>query len=147
MSTIRQIQANQLNATQSTGPRSIEGKAVVSMNALKSGLDAKSVIIRGESSADFATLTTQYYDRWLPTTPEQRALVDALIAGEWLNRRYLRLETQLWEDCMPREERFRPNVFLSQALTSGDHFFDKVARLKNSAAPQLPHRPPRLSTV
>jgi len=69
MSTIRQIQANQLNAQQSTGPRSVEGKAVVSMNALQSGLDAKSVIIRGESSADFETLTTQYYDRWLPPLP------------------------------------------------------------------------------
>ena len=71
--------------------------------------------------------------RLIPATPEQRALVDALIAGEWLNRRYLRLEAHLWEACMPSEDRLRPGTFLCQALKSGDHLFDKLARHKNSA--------------
>ena len=41
--------ANQRNAQNSTGPSSVEGKAASRMNALKSGLYAKSLVIRGES--------------------------------------------------------------------------------------------------
>ena len=49
MSSLRQIEANRLNSQKSTGPRSAEGKAAASMNALKSGIDAQSNIIRGEN--------------------------------------------------------------------------------------------------
>jgi hypothetical protein len=134
MTTIRQIQANRLNAQHSTGPRSVEGKAVVSMNALQSGLDAKSVLIRGENPAELEALTTTYYNRWSPATPEQCALIDILIASEWLNRRYLRLEAQLWEDCMPDESTFKPKTFLARALGTGGALFDRVTRHQNAVA-------------
>jgi hypothetical protein len=39
MSTEAQINANRLNAQKSTGPRTPEGKAASSLNALKSGPD------------------------------------------------------------------------------------------------------------
>jgi hypothetical protein len=133
MSTIRQIQANQQNAQRSTGPRTVEGKAIISRNALKSGIDAKSILIVGETSADLEALQAEYFGRWLPTTPEQRALVDSLVENEWLMRRYRRLETHLWNDCMPDQSRFRKNAYLSQALISGEQLFDRVVRHKNSA--------------
>lgn len=40
MASIRQIEANRLNAKKSTGPRTAEGKSRSRMNALKSGIDA-----------------------------------------------------------------------------------------------------------
>ena len=52
MATIQQIEANRLNAQKSTGPRSVEGKAVSCFNATKTGIDAKSQIIRGEDPAN-----------------------------------------------------------------------------------------------
>jgi hypothetical protein len=63
MATIKQIEANRLNAQKSTGPRSTEGKAVTSMNALKSGIDAQSHIIRGEDHAQLQTLAAEYLER------------------------------------------------------------------------------------
>jgi hypothetical protein len=79
MATIPQIEANRLNAQKSTGPRSVEGKAVSCFNATKTGIDAKSQIVRGEDPADLQTLTAEYRERWQPASPEQRLLVDTLI--------------------------------------------------------------------
>jgi hypothetical protein len=133
MSTIRQIQANQGNAAHSTGPRSVEGKAIVSSNALKSGIDARTLVIPGESPLAFEILKDEYHHRWCPTTPEQRALVDALIAAEWLNRRYLRLETQLWQNGIPSDDGAQPGLELARAFQSGGTLFDRVNRHKNAA--------------
>ena len=97
MASHRQIEANRLNAQKSTGPRSPEGKSRSSMNALKSGIDANSQVIRGELFTDLEALKTEYYGRFHPTTPETRMLVDALIDAEWLLRRFRAVETHLWE--------------------------------------------------
>ena len=97
MASQKQTEANRLNSQNSTGPRSPEGKSASRMNALKSGIDAKSQVIRGEKAANLETLKTEYHDRFHPTTPEQRMLVDTLIDCEWLLRRFRAIETQLWE--------------------------------------------------
>jgi hypothetical protein len=96
MITIRQFEANRLNAQKSTGPRSAEGKAAVRFNALKTGIHAQSQVIPGEDPAALTLLTAEYYDRFQPATPEVRALVDALITAEWLQRRFRTLEAQIW---------------------------------------------------
>ena len=54
MSSRKQIEANRLNAQKSTGPRSVEGKAAIRFNALKTGIDAKSQVIPGEDPAALA---------------------------------------------------------------------------------------------
>jgi uncharacterized protein involved in exopolysaccharide biosynthesis len=97
MASQKQLLANRLNAQKSTGPRSDEGKARSSMNALKTGIDAKTPLIRGEISTALQELTGEYHGRFRPTTPEQRMLVDTLIDCEWLLRRFRAIETQLWE--------------------------------------------------
>ena len=97
MPTQRQIEANRLNALKSTGPRTPEGKARSSMNALKSGLDAESQFVYGEAPEDFAALQQQYLDEFQPATPQERLYVDTLIRNEWLLRRLFRAESQLWE--------------------------------------------------
>lgn len=51
MTTSEKIEANRKNALQSTGPRSLEGKALVSMNAIKHGLTAKHCTIKGFEQA------------------------------------------------------------------------------------------------
>ncbi|MCX6627594.1 MAG: hypothetical protein NTW28_08195 [Candidatus Solibacter sp.] len=96
MSTIRQIEANRRNSQKSTGPTSVTGKAVSSMNALKTGIHAKSLVLPSEKLADLEQLIDEYYQRHHPTSPEARALLDDLIHGEWLKRRLRIAETQLW---------------------------------------------------
>jgi hypothetical protein len=41
MSSLKQQEANRLNAQKSAGPRTLAGKAVSRFNALKSGIDAE----------------------------------------------------------------------------------------------------------
>jgi hypothetical protein len=101
MATKKQLAANRANAQKSTGPRSPEGKARSSMNALKTGIDANSLIIQHESAGRLEALIDEYYDRFHPTTPEQRMLVDTLVDSEWLLRRFRRVEAQLWQQGFP----------------------------------------------
>jgi hypothetical protein len=97
MSTLAQIEANRRNSQKSTGPTSPEGKAASSLNALKSGIHAGSHVIRGEDPVELQALTAEFLLHHRPTDPNQRALVDTLIAAEWTQRRLRRIEAQLWE--------------------------------------------------
>jgi len=93
----KQRAANQRNAQTSSGPSSAEGKAASRMNALKTGLYAKSAVIRGESKEEFDEIVRQYNDQYRPVSPQARVLVDTLIRNTWLLRRYDRIEAELWE--------------------------------------------------
>jgi hypothetical protein len=88
MASERQIEANRKNAEKSTGPKTPDGKATSSQNALKTGLDAKSEVLRCESRPEYDLLIAEYYARFQPAIPEERSLVDDLIEAEWLSRRY-----------------------------------------------------------
>ena len=65
MSSQAQTDANRQNSQKSTGPRSIEGKAASSRNALKTGLFAASETIRGDASRTTPPSKTNT----TPTTP------------------------------------------------------------------------------
>jgi hypothetical protein len=108
MSSQRQIEANRRNAQKSTGPTSATGKAVSSMNALKTGIHAKSLLLPSEKLADLEQLIEEYYNCHSPATPEARALVDENIYAEWLKRRLRAAETQLW--AHDHQERFEPDL-------------------------------------
>src|ERR1019366_9048981 len=97
MSTLRQIEANRRNAQKSTGPTSITGKATSSMNALKTGIHAESLVLRSENLADLDQLIADFYHHHSPTTPDARGLVDDLIYCEWTLRRLRVAETQAWQ--------------------------------------------------
>ena len=97
MASQAQIAANRRNAQKSTGPTSVTGKAVSSMNALKSGIHAKSLVLPSEKLADLEQLIDEYYRRHNPDSPEARLYLDEVIHCEWLLRRYRAAETQMWQ--------------------------------------------------
>ena len=136
MATIQQIEANRLNAQKSTGPRSVEGKAVSCFNALKTGIDAKSQLVRGEDPAELQTLTAEYQERWQSATPEQRLLVDTLIDCEWLLRRLRKAEAQLWECYMQKAEIWKPDPerLLGRAFDRGCDEFSRLQRRIDSTS-------------
>ena len=127
MATLRQIQANRLNAQKSTGPKTPEGKSASSQNALKSGLDAESQFVLGETREDFALLQSEYYDRFAPTTPELRFQVDSLIRNEWMLRRFFRVEPQLWEFHVQLAER-GTGVELGEVFANANPIFMRLER-------------------
>jgi hypothetical protein len=110
MSSQAQIDANRVNAQKSTGPTSPEGKAASSLNALKSGIDAHSHIIRGEDPAELEALTTAFLRQFQPADPNQLALVDTLIAAEWTQRRLRCIEAQLWAWQIERLDKYLPQA-------------------------------------
>jgi hypothetical protein len=128
MSSLKQIEANRLNAQHSTGPRSLEGKVVVRFNALKSGIDAKSQVIRGEDPAALELLTAEYHDRFRPATPEERLLVDTLIHDEWLLRRFRRVDAELFECEMQDAWTPKHDCAAGQAFGRGANTFSRLQR-------------------
>ncbi|MGD0498043.1 MAG: hypothetical protein ABSC23_06370 [Bryobacteraceae bacterium] len=94
MATQAQIQANRLNAMQSTGPTSEAGKAASRFNALKHGMDAKSLTIPGEDPAELEALTLDYHRRFRPDGPLEAFFVETIVKADWDRRRYARIEAQ-----------------------------------------------------
>jgi hypothetical protein len=105
MSTLRQIEANRRNSEKSTGPTSVTGKAASSMNALKTGIHAKSLVLPSEKVADLEQLIDEYYQHHRPASPEARAFLDDLIRCEWTLRRLDTAESQMWQ--YQSDDRFR----------------------------------------
>ena len=95
MATQNQIEANRRNAQHSTGPRTPEGNAASSMNALKSGIHAESSVIPGEDAAALASLTERFYQDCQPQTIIESTLVDNIIRASWLLRRFDRIDAEI----------------------------------------------------
>jgi hypothetical protein len=128
MATIQQIEANRLNAQKSTGPCSVAGKAVSRFNATKTGIDAKSQIVRSEDPADLETLAAEYQERWQPATPEERLLVDTLIYDEWLLRRFRRIDAEILECEMQDAWTPKKDCPAGQAFGRGANTFSRLQR-------------------
>ena len=117
MSTQAQLDANRLNSQKSTGPTSPEGKAVSSLNALKSGIDACSEIIKHEDPAALDALTAAFLLRFHPADDNECSLVDTLVSAEWTQRRLRRVEADLWN--------YRVEC-LDQTLTHGEYIDESI---------------------
>ena len=93
----RQLVANRRNARKSTGPKTPAGKAVSRMNAMKHGLLARQVVVRGlklrESSHEFKTLCRDYYEHLTPVGPLEEMLVGQIATAAWRLRRARTAET------------------------------------------------------
>lgn len=64
MSSQRQIEANRLNAMQSTGPKSDTGKTMVAQNALKHGVFSKKILLDGESKNEYQRIQAEFYNHF-----------------------------------------------------------------------------------
>jgi hypothetical protein len=131
MATPAQIAANRLNAQKSTGPRTAAGKAASSANALKSGIYAQSLIIRGEDPAELEALRDDFYSCHQPESADERALVDTLVHSEWTLRRLRKCEAQLWESaflCINSQQDLQQTP-LSSAFIEAESIFIPLQRV------------------
>src|SRR5579875_137703 len=94
MASPAQIAANRLNSQKSTGP-SPAGLAKTPFNALKTGIDAQSLLIPGEDPAALEALSAAYQLQFLPASPVEQFLVDTLVHADWKLRRLRAREAQL----------------------------------------------------
>ena len=89
--TPRKLEANRRNAQKSTGPKTENGKAVSKLNALKHGLLAQTVVVRGcqikESVNEFKKLCRAFYANLDPDGPLEEMLVGQIVTATWRLRR------------------------------------------------------------
>jgi hypothetical protein len=109
------ILANRLNALKSTGPRTNEGKAAVSQNAVKHGLLAERDVITSESHADFELYRQQILDELSPVSPMESMLAERIVTLSWRLKRAGRFQNQAI-DTLNADQTNDPFKKLTQSL-------------------------------
>ena len=96
MSTPAQIAANIDNATHSTGPRTEEGKARSSQNAIKHGLTSnKSLLLPDEDEEEFRQFEANLKYTYAPANHIEVDLVDDIISIQWRRKRAAAIEARI----------------------------------------------------
>jgi hypothetical protein len=87
---------NRINGQSSTGPRTEEGKAISSKNALKTGLTGRTVLLPTDDAAVFEQHVKAYFDEYQPQGLRERELVQSLAETRWRLNRSFALEAALF---------------------------------------------------
>ena len=90
-----QLAANRANAQHSTGATSEAGKKKVSLNALKTGLTGRQVLLPADDGALYEAMVRDYQNHFLPVGPEETALVQSIVDVRWRLDRFPGLESAL----------------------------------------------------
>jgi hypothetical protein len=115
MTTEAQISANQRNAQKSTGPRTSDGKAAVSQNAVQHGLSARQAIISSESQAEFDLYREQMLAELAPLSPMESMLAERIVTLSWRLKRAGRIQNQVI-DALNADNTSSPLTKLTQSL-------------------------------
>ena len=97
MTSLKQIEANRLNAIKSTGPRTENGKRRSRSNAVRHGLTAETVIAAFENAADYASFEFSVASDYRVTTTTDEILVSRLASVLWRLRRSTSIETGMFQ--------------------------------------------------
>src|SRR5580658_2333060 len=82
-----QMEANRLNAQQSTGPRTEAGKKISSQNAIRHGLTSRVVVLPTEDLDAYNAFSGEYLASLAPETFPERQCAQTIIDTQWrLNR-------------------------------------------------------------
>jgi hypothetical protein len=97
MTSAAQEQANRSNAQKSTGPRTPEGKAVVAQNAVRHGLLAQEVVVKGEDPGEFELYREQMLAELAPVGQMESMLAHRIVGLSWRLRRAERLQAAAFD--------------------------------------------------
>ena len=103
MTSQAQINANRLNAQKSTGPRTDEGKRVVSQNAVTHGLFARDAVIKCEDPAEYEVHREALLDELKPVGAIESMLAERIVSLSWRLQRVERMQNQA-TDCLIEED-------------------------------------------
>jgi hypothetical protein len=79
----RRLAANRANALLSTGPTTSEGKAKSSLNAVKTGLTGRTVLLPSEDAALYEAHVERFQQELQPVGERERTLVQNLADTQW----------------------------------------------------------------
>jgi len=103
MTTEAQVAANRVNAQKSTGPRTAEGKAAVTRNAVKHGLRAQAVVLPGEDGDEYARYRGQMREQLQPADVQEIELAERIVGLSWRLRRAGRYHDAVFEALYDRQ--------------------------------------------
>ena len=129
MTSQRQLEANRANAKRSTGPKTQNGKARSSMNALKHGLTAKQIVIGDEDPQEFEAFHASLITDLKPVGLFEHELVRRIAGDLWRLRRVARMEAAVIRAELRAAEAQRQR----RQASEGDpvqELFDKLDRMR-----------------
>jgi hypothetical protein len=92
----RRLAANRANAQRSTGPRTEEGKAASSRNAVKTGLTGRTILLPAEDAASYEAHVERYRQEFQPVSARETQLVQNLADTQWRLDRIPSLENGIF---------------------------------------------------
>ncbi len=105
---------NRNNATHSTGPRTIEGKAIASQNARKHGLAIqRHILLPTEDPADFESLRQDLHAIYNPQSDRESVAVEDMAQCRWAIQRVDAEELRLLSEAS-EDDPFPPKLLLLQ---------------------------------
>jgi hypothetical protein len=127
MSTAAQIAANRRNAEKSTGPKTPEGKVVVSQNAVQHGLLSRRAVLKDEDPAQFDLHRTRLLEAFAPAGPEEELTAERVVVLWWRLKRAERMQDEMLDylmeadgtDSWTRQLRERGDPSAAEDLTFG----------------------------
>ena len=145
------LNANRVNSQFSTGPRTEEGKAKSSLNAVKGGLTGRTVLLPTDDSRAYDNHLDRHFLKFTPATDDEKALTQTIADTEWRLLRIAPLEAGIYAvgrrklaDLFPEEK--DPDI--RRALIDAEIFmtfrrdFSNLAlqerRLRNQRAADIP---------
>ena len=133
MATEAKILANRRNAQKSTGPRTPEGRAAISQNAIKHGFLAQKDIISSESQADFELYRRQLLAELAPASPVESVLAERIVSLSWRLKRAGLIQNQAI-DALNADRTSSPLAKLTQSLISKLHDQSQAAPSTSDSA-------------
>ncbi|MBN2563451.1 MAG: hypothetical protein JXQ75_21230 [Phycisphaerae bacterium] len=97
MTSDKQAEANRRNAQKSTGPKTPEGKAICSQNAVKHGLLSRDALLPAESEDAFLEFAKGMRADLKPVGPLESMLVDRVISSAWRLGRAVAVEGDMFK--------------------------------------------------
>ena len=92
----RRLAANRANAQLSTGPCTDQGKAKSSLNAVRTGLTGRTVLLATEDVAAYEAHLERFRREWQPVGDRETELVQSLADTQWRLDRIPNLEAGLF---------------------------------------------------
>ncbi len=96
MASAAQVTASRVNGALSHGPTSDEGKATSSLNALKTGLTGRTVLLPSEDAALYEAHLARFREQYQPVGDQELALVQSLADTHWRIARIPSLEMGIY---------------------------------------------------
>jgi hypothetical protein len=103
---LSRAEASRINGAKSRGPKTEEGRRAASLNAVKHGITAETVVLPNESEEQYQAELHDYLQHFAPANRAETDLVLQLVSAHWRLARYTAIETSLIDIQMEKSRKY-----------------------------------------